>query len=157
MDRKELDAQIAGIDAHSREPLPDVPDHFRCGERRGPPPVHTHLDDWRSDCTFDSGMVFAMPHSPCVSFTLHAVGNAWTAEDQESLDGLRVNADFDAMIRCGDPIIVGPARRVTMCDPRPPRFLLEGMRLYAVASLDTNLHAIDRLRLMRIDSEGACR
>ena len=43
---------------------PPVPDHFACGAPRGASPVHTHLEDWHGDCSFSSGMVFAMPAHP---------------------------------------------------------------------------------------------
>ena len=67
-----------------------------------------------------------------------------------------MRGDFDALVSCGAPRGDGEARRVTMCEPHPPRFVLDGMRLYAVASLDANLRAIDRLQIARIDVTPAC-
>ena len=156
IDRKEVAARIAFIDAHSREPMPAVPDHFKCGEPRGRPPVTAHLEDWHGDCSFSSGMVFAMPHSPCVSFTFHPNGAVWSNADEQSLAGFRANADFDAMVRCGNPAVDGAVRRVTMCEPRTPRFLLGGLRLYGIATLDSTLEANDRLKLTAIDSATSC-
>lgn len=43
-----------------------------------------------------------------------------------------------------------------MCDPGPPPYLLDGMRLYSLATLDARLDPIDRLKLQRIDAEPAC-
>jgi hypothetical protein len=34
--------------------------------------------------------------------------------------------------------------------------VLDGMRLYAIAWLDSNLRPIDRLRLTRVDAASAC-
>jgi hypothetical protein len=155
VDAKAVAAQIARIEGTS-DRMPPVPDHFVCNAPRGPSPVYTHLDDWHSDCSFTSGMVFAMPHDSCVTFTFRPHGNQWTSADEESLSALRVNADADPMVSCGAPVVEGDARKVTMCDPRPPRYLLDGLRLYAVATLDPALVPIDRLRLMRIDSARAC-
>jgi len=155
VDRKTIVARLAEIDAHSAD-MPAVPDHFKCGEPRGKPPVHTHLSDWQGDCFFHSGMVFAMPHSRCVSFTFHAGGATWGPAEAQSLAGFRATGDFDSLVSCGAPRVEGDTRRVTMCEPRPPRFLLDGLRLYSIASLDANLEAIDRLKLLRIDSAPSC-
>jgi hypothetical protein len=118
--------------------------------------VHTHLEDWHGDCSFSSGLLFAMPHDKCVAFTFRPHGDKWSSADEESLAALRVNADTDAMVSCGAPVVEGDVRKVTMCDPRPPRYLLDGLRLYAVATLDPALVPIDRLKLMRIDSARSC-
>jgi hypothetical protein len=101
-------------------------------------------------------MVFAMPHDRCVSFTFKPGGAQWDEADTASLEGFRANADFDPLTSCGPPRVEGDARRVTMCDPRPPPFLLEGMRLYSVATLDGNLRTIDRLKLMKIEGTASC-
>jgi len=154
-DRNALIASIAQIDARARL-TPVAPDHFECGEPRGAAPVHGHLEDWRSDCSFSSGMVFAMKHSPCVSFTFRPDGGTWTPEDDQSLASFRANADSDRLSTCGNVADDGTEKRVTMCDPRPPRYLLDGMRLYAIATLNDDLIPIDRLRLMRIDPAPSC-
>jgi hypothetical protein len=155
VDRKAVVSNLANIDARGQE-APPVPDHFQCNEPRGQAPVYSHLDDWHPDCTFGSGMVFAMSHSRCVSFTFRAGGAAWGRVDEQSLAAFRANADFDSLATCGPPSIDGDSRRVTMCEPHIPSFLLDGMRLYSVASLDSNLTPIDVLRLTRIDSAPAC-
>jgi hypothetical protein len=61
------------------------------------------------------------------------------------------------MVSCRARVADGLSRRVTMCDRRPPRYLLEGMQLYAVATLDDKLVPIDRLKLMDIEPVAACR
>jgi hypothetical protein len=147
--------RIADIDARSVR-MPSVPNHFTCNEPRGPLPVHTHLEDWLPDCSFRSGMVFAMPHSRCISFTFGPSGVAWGAPDNESLAGFRANGDTDPLVACGVPVVEGNTQQLTLCDPSPPSYLLDGMRLYAIASLDSNLNAIDRLKLMRIDAMPGC-
>jgi hypothetical protein len=101
-------------------------------------------------------MVFAMPHSPCVSFTLRPSGGVWSNADEQALAGFRAKADLDMMVRCGDSTVDGIVRRVTMCEPQVPRFLLDGLRLYAIATLDSKLDAIDRLNLIQIDSVKSC-
>ena len=156
-DRKGVLARIADIDAHSAEMPPNVPNHFKCNEPRGRPPVHSHLADWSPDCSFRSGMVFALPQSHCVSFTFRTNGVKWGPLELESLAAFRATSDFDTLKSCGPPTIEGEDRVVTMCDPHRPAFLLDGMRLYSIASLDENLNPIDRLRLMRIDPSTACR
>jgi hypothetical protein len=148
-------ARIAEIDARSAD-MPPVPDHFRCNESRGPPPVAGHLIGWQADCSFVSGMVFAMPHSPCVSFALGSTTGTWDAAADESLAGFRANGDFDPLLSCGAPRLDGNVRLITMCEPHRPAFLLDGLRLYSIASLDANLDAIDRLTLQRIDTAPAC-
>jgi hypothetical protein len=156
VDRQAIVARIAAIDSMATAPLLSVPDHFKCSEPRGLPPVHSHLQEWRSDCFFSSGMVFALPHSPCVSFTFAPGGAAWGPSEEESLAGFRANADFDELVRCGAPAVEGSSRRLTMCDPHTPPFLLDGMRLYAIASLDDQLGPIDRLKLLEIDGAPPC-
>jgi hypothetical protein len=156
IDRKGLDAQLALVDQNMKEPLPAVPDHFECGAPRGSRPIRSHLGDWRDDCTFASGMVFAMPHDRCVSFAFKPSGAQWEAADAEALAGFRVHADFDALEPCGAPRVEGDIRRVTMCDPCPPKFLLEGMRLYSAATLDPKLEPVDRLKLVRIEGTPSC-
>jgi hypothetical protein len=160
VDVKTVTARIADIDAHSSSMPMNLPHHFKCGGPNGPSPVHTHLEDWSPDCTFRSGMVFAMPHDRCVSFTFKTAGGptaSWGAREDESLAGFRVKADFDSLERCaGPPVVSGDTRQITMCDPRAPRFLLDGMRLYSIASLDDKFTPIDRLKLMRIDGAEAC-
>ena len=159
MDRKALDARLAALDARIVErPIP--PSHVAYGDPRGPEPAYDHLAEWQRDGSFGSGMVFAMPRSPCVTFTFEPRDHAeWSPADEESFDGFRANADFDVLVRCGAAARAdggGASRSVTMCEPRPPRFLLDGMRLYAIATLDSNLRPIDRLKLLRIDAAPAC-
>jgi len=151
IDRQTLDMQLAEIDSRAWD-MPEIPASFKCDEPRGRPPVHTHLEDWRFDCTFRSGMVFAMPHSPCVSFTFGPSGSTWSFADEESLAHFRANGDFDRLVKCGATQIEGNTRQVTMCDPHTPAFLLDGLRLYTIGSLDDNLSPIDRLKLLQIDA-----
>ncbi len=155
-DAKSILAKAAEIDRRSAA-MPPIPNHYRCGEPRGPAPVYTHLDDWGGDCHFRSGMVWAMTHSPCFTFTFGPNGGAWGDAESKSLAGLRVNADFDSMVSCGAPVAEGATRKVTMCDPREPPFLLDGARFYSMATLDEKLNPIDRLKLMRVDPAPACR
>jgi hypothetical protein len=155
VDRDTIVSRIARVDARSAD-MPDVPQHFECGEPRGRSPMYMHLEGWGPDCSFPSGMVFAMRHSPCVSFTLSPGSGSWGAGENESLAGFRATGDFDALVRCGPPALDGDVRRVTMCDPGPPPFLLDGMRLYAIASLDADLNPLDRLKLVRIDAAQSC-
>jgi hypothetical protein len=157
IDRKALDARIADLDARSAEVPPKVSDHFKCNEPRGQPLMHSHLEGWQSDCSFRSGMVFAMPHSRCVSFSLRPTSGTWGPSESESMVGFRATADFDSLVSCGAPAVDGDTRRITMCDPHAPAFLLDGMRLYSIASLDADLNPIDRLKLMQIDPAPACR
>jgi hypothetical protein len=133
-----------------------APDHFKCNEPRGPSPVYSHLDGWRPDCSFESGMVFAKQNSPCVTFTFGPKRAAWDAADERALSAFRANADSDALVACGAASAGDRERRMTMCEPHPPSYLLDGMRLYAIASLDKNLEPIDGLKLTRIDSAPAC-
>jgi hypothetical protein len=151
-----MDARIVDLDARSsNQPIP--PSHVKCGDPRGPEPVYAHLADWQGNCTFHSGMIFARPRSPCLAFTFRPGGKSgWTPADDEALAGFRAHGDFDALVSCGAPRDNGETRSVTMCEPHPPRFLLDGMRLYAVASLDATLEPIDRLKLMQIDATPAC-
>ena len=155
LDRASTMARVADIEGRSAR-TPPVPDHFACNAPRGPSPVHTHLEDWHGDCSFGSGMVFAMPHSPCVSFTFRAGAGAWGAEDDKALAGFRANADSDRLVACAHPVAEGSTRKVTMCDPHPPAYLLDGMRLYSIATLDENLNPDDRLKLDRIDAAPVC-
>ncbi|HZU81759.1 MAG TPA: hypothetical protein VE987_02530, partial [Polyangiaceae bacterium] len=83
-------------------------------------------------------------------------GDAWGPQDDESLAGFRANGDFDALVPCGAPSVEGTSRTLTLCDPHRPPFLLDGLRLYSVASLDAHRQPIDRLRLLRIRSVFAC-
>jgi hypothetical protein len=157
-DRKALDARIAERDAHARD-MPAVPDHFVCNTPQvGPDPVYGHLDDWSPDCLFLSGLVFAMPHQPCVSFTLAPKNGSWDSASTEALDGFRATADFDHLDTCSvTPVPGTSARKVTLCESRPPPFLLDGLRLYAAASLDAKRESLaDRLKLLRIDGAPAC-
>jgi hypothetical protein len=156
VDRKAFVAKVAEIDALAVV-TPAVPKHFRCNEPRGPRPVHMHLDFWGADCGFASGMVFAMPHAHCVAFTLRPQSGKWGPAEDESLASFRAIADFDPLVSCGAPTVEGDARIVTLCDPHPPAFLLDGMRLYSIATLDEGLNPIDRLKLMQIDGSTSCR
>ena len=155
VDKKTFLAHIDAVDARAKE-VPPFSDHFKCGEPRGAQPVHTQLEGWAQDCTFESATVFAMLHSPCVAFTLQPHGSTWTPADDESLSDFRVYGDLYPMVSCGPPKPDGLSRRVTMCDRRPARYLLEGMQLYAIAQLDDKLQPIDRLRLMSIDPAPSC-
>jgi hypothetical protein len=155
VDEKTILARIATIDAMTKA-MPAVPDHFKCNEERGPSPVHTHLHEWAGDCSFPSGMVFAMPHQKCVSFTLAPRNGQWDTPELQALAGFRANADYDALVSCGKPTADGELRRLTMCDPRSPPFLVDGLRLYSIATLDEGLNAIDNLKLMRIDAAESC-
>ena len=117
-----------------------------------------HLADWNADCTIESGTAFAFPLTPCVTFTFAPAGqNGWSPADDGSLAGFCAHADFDALVACGKPNGAGETRSLTMCEPHPPRFVLDGMRLYVIASLDSNLSGPwDGLKLMRIDAAPAC-
>src|ERR1019366_3159332 len=155
VDRAAVEARLEGIDARSREqPIPS--DHVAATDPRGVDPVYHHFAEWKRDGTFQSGMVFAMPRHPCLEFTFAPRGAGWTASDEASLAGFRANADFDALVRCDAPKTDGATRTVTLCEPHPPRFLVDGMRLYAIASLDAELRPIDGLKLERIDGVDAC-
>jgi hypothetical protein len=147
--------EIADIDAHAAAMLL-APSHFKCKEPRGESLVHKQLEDWRADCSFSSGMAFAMRHSPCISFTFRGAAGPWSSADEEALGAFRANGDSDPLVRCGPASVDEGSRRLTLCDPRPPAYLLDGMRLYAVASLDEKLNPIDRLKLMQIDPSPAC-
>ncbi len=151
-----LEGRLAEIDAQSaQQPIPAG--HVESTDPRGRDPVFGHLGAWRHDGLFESGMLFAFPHSACIAFTLRQAGDgAWGPGEDASLAGFRVRADFDELQRCGAPRDDGDVRRVTFCEPRPPRFLLDGMRLYAVASLDENLRPTYRLKITRIDASPGC-
>ncbi len=154
-DRATFEARIAAVEADQiDQPIPPL--HIRCGVPRGRDPVYSHLAEWKPDCTFRSGLVFAFPWSPCVTFTFEPASGAWGPREAESLAGVRATADFDKLVSCGPPRGEGASRSVTMCAPRPPPFLVDGMRLHALATLDANLHPIDRLKLMALDGVGAC-
>jgi hypothetical protein len=154
-DRATFEARIAAVEGSPiDQPIPPL--HIRCGDPRGPEPVYGHLAEWKPDCTFRSAMVFAFPHSPCVTFTFEPASGAWGPREAESLAGVRATADFDRLVSCGAPRDEGASRSVTMCEPHPPPFLVDGMRLHAVAALDADLHPIDRLKLMAIDGAGEC-
>jgi hypothetical protein len=154
-DRAGVLAQIDYVDSRVRQ-MPRVPNHFRCGAPRGPSAVYDDFDDWHGDCSFSSGLVFAMPRSRCVSFTFRPGGAAWNEQDDQSLAAFRAVADSDRLVSCGPPKVEGDSRQLTVCESRPPAYLLDGLRLYAVASLDENLTPLDRLKLMRIDATSAC-
>jgi hypothetical protein len=154
--RSEVVEKLEDIDIRDSEMPPKVANTFQCDDPRDEPPVYSHMEDWLPDCSFRSGMVFAMPRSPCVSFTFGPGDDAWGPAEEQSLTGFRANADFDALVRCGTPAVEGDKRRLTMCEPRPPAFLLDGLRLYTIASLDDNLQAIDRLKLLSVDAAPPC-
>jgi hypothetical protein len=154
VDRKTVIERVTAIDERAAE-TPVVPDQFQCKVARGRP-MHTQFDGWHDDCSFSSGMVWEMPHRPCVTFTFLPEADTWQPLDLESLAAFRANADSDRLVACGPPVADGDARRVTMCDPHPPPYLLDGMRLYAVSSLDEKLRPIDRLRLNAIDAVPSC-
>jgi hypothetical protein len=156
VDKKTFLARIEEMDGRAKT-VPPFPSHFKCGEPRGPQPVHTHLEGWGADCSIASGTVFAMIHSPCVDFTFQPYGAQWTPAEERSLESFRAYGDLYPMVSCGAPAADGLSRRVTMCDRRPPRYLLEGMQLYAVAMLDDKLVPIDRIKLMDIEPVAACR
>jgi hypothetical protein len=156
-ERKQLIAKVAEIDAKSSVKPPPAPSHVKCNESHGPHIMHMDYDYWRGDCGYSSGMVFAMPQSHCVAFTFQPMSGNWGAGENESLASLQVTADFDELVSCGAPVVDGNARVVTMCDPRPPAFLLDGLRLYSFATLDKDYNPIDRLKLMAIDATTACK
>ncbi len=155
VDRKTIDARLAALDAITVQPIP--PAHVQCRDPRGPEPVYSHFAEWKTDGAASSGMLFAFPRSRCVTFTFAPGGKGgWSPADEESLAGFRARADFDELVACSTPKDEGETRSVTMCEQNPPRFVLDGMRLYAVAWLDAKHHPIDRLKLKRIDAAPAC-
>ncbi len=156
VDRETMLASVLDIERIGKSAPSSLPTHFECGAPRDPAPVHGQLSEWRSDCGFTSGMVFGMKDTPCVSFTFRPAGILWTSADEQSLAGFRATADADRLRACGKVSSSGADRSVTMCDPHPPRYVLDGMRIYAIATLDENLNPVDRLRLMRIESAPAC-
>jgi hypothetical protein len=156
LDRNELLSCIAALDARSAAMPAYLPDHFKYDELRASPPLVTQLDSWAPDGSFRSALAFAMPHSRCVSFTFGGESGVWGTSDDEALGGFRANGDADALVSCGAPTVDADMRRVTLCDPHRPAYLLDGMRLYAIATLDPSLHPIDRLRLLRIDAVPSC-
>jgi hypothetical protein len=148
---------VSNTEAASRR-IPPPATRFDSNERHDGSIVVTQLSDWQPDGRFASGFVFAMPHSPCVELTLRSASGQWNAQEEEALQGIRLNADFDSLERCGPAKPVDDARVLVMCEPRRPRFLLDGLRLHSLASLDGQLRPIqDRLRLLRIDSVPSCR
>jgi len=156
VDREAIEARLAAIDASSNDqPIPSG--HVQCGDPPGPEPVYGNFAGWLDDCFVPSGAVFAFPDTPCIKFAFRP-GRAgrWGPAEDESLAGFRARGDFDALVTCGKPIDEGETRTVTMCEPHSPRFVLDGMRLYAIAWLDSNLRPIDRLRLTRVDAASAC-
>jgi hypothetical protein len=156
VDRKVVVAEIAQIDAMSQL-VPAVPDRFACHGTRGPQPLYGGLADWHGDCSFESGMLFTMPHHTCVAFRLLPRAGTWDAPATEALSAFRATADFDRLVRCGDTGVEGIARIVTMCDPHRPAFLLDGLRAYAIASLDDAKKPIsDRLLLDQINGVSSC-
>jgi hypothetical protein len=156
-DRNTILATMERLDQQARMPAPVVPDVIRNGDPRiSPPPVHSHLLAWSSQGFFLSGVAFALPYSPCVTFTFAGATFTWQAGDQESLDGLRATADFDSLRSCGVEVDPEGTRQVTMCEPHPPAFVLDGMRLYSIATLDPDLHPHDRLRLLQIQATPSC-
>jgi hypothetical protein len=154
VDRKTIDARLAALDAISDQPVP--PSHIQCGDPRGPEPVYGQFAGWKADCAAPSGMLFAFPRSSCITFTFAPGKGGWGPAEDESLSGFRARGDFDELVSCGAPKAEGPTRTLTMCEAHPPRFVLDGMRLYAVAWLDARLHPIDRLKLTRLDAAPAC-
>jgi hypothetical protein len=160
IDSSAVEAKMAALDVRSVAPT-DVHDVLVCDEPRGAPPVYSHLDGWGQDCTFPSGMVFAMPHTPCVTFTFapHSAPQdmAWSALDDQALNGFRATGDFDSLFACAAPPVDRGVQRITMCEPRSPAFLLDGLRLYSVASLTPDLMSMDGvLRLLEIRGTGSC-
>jgi hypothetical protein len=154
--REEVLAQIRAVDEHTSQPLPPLASLFECGEAQRKQPVHSHFGGWKDDCSFFSGVIFAMPHAKCVTFTFLPGSGQWDDAEQESLADFRVRADFDSLAACGKPVVDGDKRQLTMCETRPPRFLLEGMRLYCIASLDRTLEPLDKLKLLRVEAAPAC-
>jgi hypothetical protein len=160
IDRSAVVAKLTAIDARSVPPT-EVHDVLRCDEPRGAPPVYSHLDGWGRDCTFPSGMVFAMHHTPCVTFTFapHSAPEdmGWDDGDEAALRGFRVTGDFDNLVACADTPVDHGTRSITMCETRPPAFLLDGLRLYSVASLTSDLQSMDGvLRMLEIRGANSC-
>jgi hypothetical protein len=153
--RKQIEERLARIDG-AETPPPTLQSHLACDQPHRPGVAYGDLAGWRGDGAFPSGMVFTMPPSPCIAFTFGPGGSAWTPPDEESLTGFRASADFDVLRRCRAATTDGATRTITMCEPHAPRFLLDGMRLYSVASLDASLDPIDRLKLLRIDAASTC-
>jgi hypothetical protein len=158
IDRNAVVANLAALDARSLPPT-DVPGVLRCDQPRGPPPVYSHLDGWMADCSFFSGMVFAMPHTRCVTFTFapYAADRTWSPSEEAALKGFRVKGDFDDLVACATQPADRGERRLTLCEPRPPPFLLDGLRLYSVASLTPDLESLDSaLGLVEIRGARSC-
>jgi hypothetical protein len=155
LDRKTIEAQLASLDAR-RDQVPQVLEHFVCNGPKGNAPVHNHLEDWWYDCSYRSALAFVMPYTPCVAFTFRPKKGSWGDAENQALSGVHATGDFDNLVSCGAPRVEGDERRVTLCEPHPPRFLLDGLRLYALATIDANLDAIDWVNLSRIDSARSC-
>ena len=83
VDRKTVMERVTAIEERAAE-TPVVPNHFQCKVVRGRP-MHTQFDGWKDDCSFSSGMVWEMPHHPCVTFTFLPEADAWQPPDLESL------------------------------------------------------------------------
>jgi hypothetical protein len=99
-------------------------------------------------------MAFAMPWTPCLALTFLPSPPPY-GRDEDPSQGVRVTVDADSMVRCGNAPASGRARIVTMCEPHPPRHLLDGLRLYSVAVLNDDLTP-RWPRLTRIDAAPAC-
>ena len=84
-------------------------------------------------------------------------GDTPVADDDEALDELRLNGDFDRYKRCGPPSVVGTGRSVTMCETRQPPFLLDGLRLYTIGTLGKDLTPNDRLKLLEVETSSSCK
>jgi hypothetical protein len=153
IDRATLVERIAELDAASVV-TPHVPSHYEPSEYREHGPIRSQLQEWRGDGLFAPGMAFAMPWTPCVAFTFLPAPPPYE-QDGDPTKGFRVTADADSMLRCGNVRASGSARTVTMCEPHPPRHLLDGLRLYSVAVLNDDLTP-RWPRLIRIDAVPAC-
>jgi hypothetical protein len=151
VDRATIVEKIAAIDRDSVL-TPDVPRRFQSSTPHGAMPMAAQLEDWKPDGLFAPGMVFAMPHTPCVTFTFLPHDEDWP---DDTLATVRATADADSLVRCGPPREVGKARSLTMCEPRPPPYLLDGLRLYSVASLAPDLSPA-WLQLVWIDAAQSC-
>ncbi len=154
IDRAADVAQVARLEKAAAVAVA-APDHFRCNAAGNALPIFSHLDGWNHDCTFTSGMVFIKQESRCVSFAFAPGGAAWEDADTRALAAFRATADADTLAACGPVAAEGSLRRVTLCEPHAPAYVLDGMRLYSIASLDADLNPQDRLKLMSIDSTPA--
>jgi hypothetical protein len=92
-----------------------------------------------------------------VTFTFASRGGGeWKESDQETLDAFRATGDFDNLKACGPPVADGGKRRLTMCESHRPEFLLDGLRLYSIAALDTGYSPVDRAKLDLIEAAPSC-